>query len=234
MVPEDRPKKRSKPGRPKKGEVVETERVWRIKATLLEPSAEDLSERHARSCRFVIVGCGEHRLTQEISEAELFELYHEQDKVEKTMKWLKGPLRVAPIFLEKPERVAALGVIYVLSLMVNALIQREIRRELAKRGEDIPGNRGVTAKPTTQVVFRLLHGISTLRRSDTAQVLITNMHEEQLNAFELLGVDLESIPGVRLGPLRTVRPGKRGARPTPRAHRQVPPDKCGRRKSQDP
>ena len=229
VVAEDRPKKRAKAGRPKKDEVVETERVWRLAAETKEPDAEKLALRLDRACRFVIVGCGEHRLTQKISEQEFFELYHDQDKVEKTMKWLKGPLRVAPIFLEKPERVAALGVVYVVSLMVNALIQREIRNQLEARGEDIPGNRGVTDKPTTQVVFRLLQGIRTLRHPDSSQVVITNMHKEQVHVFELLGVDLAALPGVRIASLRTVRQGRRGARPVPRDHKQAPPRKSGRR-----
>jgi transposase len=56
--------------------------------------------------------------------------YKEQIQVERRMHHLKGPLAVTPMFLEKPERIAGLLCILVWALMVMALMEREVRRNL--------------------------------------------------------------------------------------------------------
>ncbi len=181
----------------------------------------------------MIVGCGEHRLTRLASDVELFELYSDQDRVEQAKKWLKGPLRVAPIFLELPERIAALGVVYVIALMVNALIQRDVRRQLAKAGTTMPGNKGWTAKPTTQVLFRLFDGIRTMRDPRSGKTMILNVNTEQVRVFDLLGVRLKNLDNVIVATPREPVSGERAWKPKPRGHWQAPPRKRGRKKSKD-
>jgi transposase len=56
--------------------------------------------------------------------------YKEQSQVERRIHHLKGPLAVAPMFLEKPERIAGLLCILVWALMVLALMERQVRRRL--------------------------------------------------------------------------------------------------------
>jgi transposase len=56
--------------------------------------------------------------------------YKEQAHVERRIGNLKGPLAVAPMFLEKPERMAGLLCILVWALMVMALMERALRRNL--------------------------------------------------------------------------------------------------------
>jgi len=56
--------------------------------------------------------------------------YKEQSQVERRFHHFKGPLAVAPMFLEKPERMAGLLCILVWALMVMALMERQTRRSL--------------------------------------------------------------------------------------------------------
>ena len=56
--------------------------------------------------------------------------YREQINVEKRIGNLKGPLAVAPMFLEKPERIAGLLSVLVWALMVMSLMERAVRRKL--------------------------------------------------------------------------------------------------------
>ena len=56
--------------------------------------------------------------------------YKEQSQVERRFHHFKGPLAVAPMFLEKPERMAGLLCILVWALMVMALMERQTRRNL--------------------------------------------------------------------------------------------------------
>jgi transposase len=75
--------------------------------------------------------------------AEVLRKYKEQSQVERRIHHLKGPLAVAPMFLEKPERIAGLLCILVWALLVLALMEREVRRQLKGRPLDglYPENR---------------------------------------------------------------------------------------------
>jgi len=56
--------------------------------------------------------------------------YKGQSQVERRFHHLKGPLAVAPMFLEKPERMAGLMCILVWALTILALMERQVRRSL--------------------------------------------------------------------------------------------------------
>jgi transposase len=56
--------------------------------------------------------------------------YKGQSRVERRFHHLKGPLAVAPMFLKNPERIAGLLFILVLALLVMALMERQVRRQL--------------------------------------------------------------------------------------------------------
>jgi len=62
--------------------------------------------------------------------AKALSTYKEQSQVERRFHHFKGPLAVAPMFLEKPERMAGLLCILVWALMVMALMERQTRRNL--------------------------------------------------------------------------------------------------------
>lgn len=73
-------------------------------------------------------------------------------------RWIKGPASVAPMFLKTPSRIAALGLVFVLALMVRNYIQAVVRQGLAKMPDsvtlpDMDGKK--TRTPTTENVFWL-------------------------------------------------------------------------------
>jgi len=214
---EDRPKKRKRSGRPSKDEVRETERVWRVDVDVLEPSEGRFEEVLRRESTFVVVACGEHPLTVKLKDADLLAAYQDQHKVETAMRWLKGPLSVAPIFLKTEERIAALGLVYVLALMIYALIQRHARAALAAGNTTMPSNKGWNDKPTTEVVFRLFRGVQTIRIASAGVTVVKSLHTEHVRIYALLDADLASWPGVRLEEPRVPRPGERAFKPRPRA-----------------
>jgi transposase len=63
--------------------------------------------------------------------------YREQSKVEKRFHHLKGPLAVAPMFLENPKRIAGLLIVLMWALTVLALMERQVRKNL--RGQPMYG-----------------------------------------------------------------------------------------------
>lgn len=100
--------------------------------------------------------------------------YKEQSQVERRIGNLKGPLAVAPMFLEKPERMAGLLCILVWALMVMALMERAVRRNLKGKPlfglypENRPspsptGNALIECFSTVSIVIIKDHGTTTRR-----------------------------------------------------------------------
>ena len=73
--------------------------------------------------------------------AEVLRTYKGQSQVERRFHHLKGPLAVAPMFLKNPDRIAGLLCVLVWALMVLALMERQVRRELKGRAavRPVPG-----------------------------------------------------------------------------------------------
>jgi transposase len=89
-------------------------------------------------------------------DADILRAYQDQNTtVEPGFRWIKNPAAIAPVWLEKPERIAALAMLTVLGLLVYSVIQRQVRLYLRTHDQQIPGNKGLTATPTAAVVLAL-------------------------------------------------------------------------------
>ena len=66
----------------------------------------------------------------EVPAAKVLEQYKEQIHVERRIGDMKGPLAIAPMFLEKPQRIAGLMQILLWALMALSLMERDVRRSL--------------------------------------------------------------------------------------------------------
>jgi transposase len=90
------------------------------------------------------------------ADGEILEAYQDQNTtVESGFRWIKNPAAIAPVWLEKPERIAALAMLTVVGLLVSSIIQRQVRLYLRTHDQQIPGNKGMTTAPTTAVVLAL-------------------------------------------------------------------------------
>jgi transposase len=59
------------------------------------------------------------------TDAEVLQAYQEQHTtVEPGFRWIKNPAAIAPVWLEKPERIAALAMLTVVGLLVYSVTQR--------------------------------------------------------------------------------------------------------------
>jgi transposase len=212
---EERPSKRAGPGRPPADEPRAMETVWRVRLEI-EHDQHDIDEAILRESCFVIITTLPREGEGACSDAEVFRRYQEQNHVETGFRMFKNPLKVAPVFIKSTARVAALGLVYVLALMTYVLIQREVRRLIAKKNDTFPGNKGFTATPTTDVIFRLFERVDTLRVDGVEGVTITNMTTAQHDALELLGHPLLIDPRVTFDDLRAPAPRQRGWRGRPR------------------
>jgi len=73
---------------------------------------------------------------EQLSLKDLLAVYKYQPFLEKRNEQLKSVLAVAPMFLKKPERVAALLFLYFIAVLVFALIEREARQQMEQQGLD--------------------------------------------------------------------------------------------------
>jgi hypothetical protein len=130
-----------------------------------------------------------------LSVKDLLLTYKRQAQVEKRFSQLKSQFQVAPVFLKSVHRVVALLTVYYLTLLVQALIEREIRRAMRDNGIDslplYPEDRKCKA-PTTRRIIDLfenihLHELRTPRR-DSPIRFPTELSTLQRDVLRLLRI----------------------------------------------
>jgi hypothetical protein len=126
------------------------------------------------------------------TDAEILQAYQEQHtRVEPGFRWIKHPAAISPVWLEKPERIAALAMLTVVSFLVDTVIQRQVRLYLRTHDQQLPGTKGETAAPTAAVVLTLFAQVALVHgwigEQEVAQLYGVQPHH--LLVWEALGLD---------------------------------------------
>ena len=123
--------------------------------------------------------------------------YKGQYGVERNFSFLKEPLIVNDIFLKKPERINALGMIMILSLLVWSLMERTMRRTQTEKDLKLQDlDRKPTKRPTSFIMIHKFRGILVMRRG-RERCLASPLSYEQgqyLIALGLKGAIFTSTP----------------------------------------
>jgi transposase len=178
------PKKRTQRGRPPKAEAPQVEVRYRLAVhteALVPPEGAHGWTVLATTVR-----------PEVCPDAELLQAYQEQHiTVEPGFRWIKNPAAISPVWLEKPERIAALAMLTVVGLLVYAVIQRQVRLYLREHARQLPGNKGLTAMPTAAVVFALFTPVTLVHFAvDNAPILqVHGIQEDHLIICEAVGID---------------------------------------------
>ncbi|MCB1674970.1 MAG: IS1634 family transposase [Halioglobus sp.] len=93
-----------------------------------------------------------------LSDAQVFEAHKRQPSIEKRFAQTKAVFEIAPVLLKNEGRIEALFFVYFLVLLVQALIERELRQAMAREGvEALPlyPEERCTTRPTAEQIFRL-------------------------------------------------------------------------------
>jgi transposase len=126
------------------------------------------------------------------TDTEILQAYQEQHTtVEPGFRWIKNPAALAPVWLEKPERIAALAMLTVIGLLVYSLIQRQVRLYLCAQDQQVPGNKGATAPPTAAVVLALFSQVACVQFwiGEHEAVQVAGVHPHHLLVCDALGLD---------------------------------------------
>jgi len=120
--------------------------------------------------------------------------YKYQPRLEKRFEQLKSVHHVAPTLFKKVERVEAMMFLYFIALIVQAVIERDVRlcmRENTIEAIPIYPEHRLAYHPTTAKIFDRFQDISLYRLMDGAK-LLNEFHDElnpiQLEVLRLLGM----------------------------------------------
>jgi hypothetical protein len=126
------------------------------------------------------------------ADSEILQAYQEQNTtVEPGFRWIKNPAAISPVWLEKPERIAALAMLTVIGLLVYSVIQRQVRLYLRTHDQQLPGNKGETATPTAAVVLALFAPVAMVhvRLGSVEMRQVYGVNAYHLMVCEALGLD---------------------------------------------
>jgi transposase len=129
---------------------------------------------------------------EEGTDTEILQVYQDQTTtVEPGFRWIKNPAAIAPVWLEKPERIAALAMLTVIGLLVYSIIQRQVRLYLRSQDQQVPGNKGATATPTAAVVLALFAQVALVQLwiGEHEVMQIAGVQPHHLLICDALGVD---------------------------------------------
>jgi transposase len=188
------PGKRS-PGRPRKDAPPPTPRTgYRLQAQVIPPDPDELQRRIRRAATFVLVTNDRQHTPR-----ELLRTYKgQQEAVEIPFHRTKA-LPVAPVFLDRPERVRAMGYVLLTAYAAYAILQRRVRHRLVERHESfISWDNRLNPRPTANVVMQHLDEIRTeIVQEGTDTVRVIKLTDPARYLLELLGVPLEMFGEVR-------------------------------------
>ena len=127
----------------------------------------------------------------EYPSAKVLAEYKEQIHVERRIGDIKGPLAIAPMFVEKPLRIAGLLQILLWALMALSLMERDVRRSL--NGEPMygiyPENRPCAA-PTGRGILECFEELSVVIVKHKGEMLrrLAELESVQQKLIKMMGI----------------------------------------------
>jgi len=129
-----------------------------------------------------------------LSARELLAAYKRQPTIEKRFSQLKTDFAVAPVYLKQVRRIQGLLCMYFFALLVEALVERELRRAIQRKGiaslPMYPEGRPCR-RPTARRLIDLFAAVQRHElagRKGTRRVMVTELTPLQCKLLRLLGV----------------------------------------------
>jgi transposase len=135
------------------------------------------------------------------SARQILEYYKYQPYLEKRHQQLKSVYNVAPVLLKNPQRIEALLLLYFLGMLVTALIERTVRKEMDKRAIDTipiyPEDRPCKA-PTADKLLELFRDVRLqyiCKEGRVIQTVPDSLSQKQRLVLGLIGLKPEKFFG---------------------------------------
>jgi transposase len=133
-----------------------------------------------------------------LSPAQVLEAHKGQPTIEKRFEQVKTVHEITPVLLKNEARVEALFTLYFLALLVQALIERELRQAMKRQSiEELPiyPEQRQCRRPTTEQILRLFslaERHTLLSAGHTVQVFDPDLTDLQRQVLSLLAVPLHA------------------------------------------
>jgi transposase len=202
-VHEDAHFKQAQPGRPTQGTVYV--RVPRHKLLLhWSTRPEELELEQQMDGIFPLI-----LNDRTLSMRDALMAYKHQPSLERRFEQLKSVLEIMPVFLKSHSRIEALLFLYFLSLLVHALIELQVRRQMATAGlADLPlyPEDRACERPTADRILRLFDDVRChwlLTPANTpCRIFQDKLTRHQVDVLKLLGMSLAHyFSGIRQLPV---------------------------------
>nr|WP_257347385.1 IS1634 family transposase [Pseudalkalibacillus decolorationis] len=170
LEPEEHIEKRTKRGRPKKEETPNVITVYRPQLQYWKESEEVLEEKKRKMSTFVLIT--DKRNHREISDLEILQTYKGQEAAKTRFRLLKSPQMIDGFFVKKPSRVEALGIVFVMALLIYGILEHRVRENMKQEEKPLvlAGNRKLF-RPTGQVLLKQLQEINVIYIRQNGQIL---------------------------------------------------------------
>ena len=119
---------------------------------------------------------------------EVLRAYKEQHGVEQNFAFLKAPIIVNSLFLKKPERIEALGLVLLLALLLWRLVERTLRGHVETTGNPLLGwDKKTTQKPTAFMMMTKFAAVMVLKVGGQRQLAqpLSAVQQAYLNALDV-------------------------------------------------
>jgi transposase len=114
--------------------------------------------------------------------------YKDQHGTEQNYGFLKDPVIVNSLFLKKPERIEALGLILLLALLLWRVMERAMRTHVATTNTPLPGwDKKATERPTSFMMVTKFAGVIVFKLGDHRQLAcpLSVVQQQYLRALDV-------------------------------------------------
>ncbi|WP_442893563.1 hypothetical protein [Bacillus sp. 2205SS5-2] len=179
----EEPIKRERRGRPKKDEVTQTATVYRVRLSSLEENQGKIDQKLRLLSTFILMTNRMDR--SRLSDVDMLTTYKGQSAAETRFRLLKDAQMIDAVFVKTPERIEALGIVYVMALLIYGMLEYRIRVEMKKQEEPLilMGKRKLLEQLNDVRIIVIRQGLETMR------YLPDNIQEQTKRIVCLAGYD---------------------------------------------
>ena len=182
----ERPKYRR--GRPRKDGSREVEEIRYALATEVKEREEAIARRREEAGCFVLLSNVPEEGELAHNAEEILKAYKQQHGIEQNFAFLKDPVIVNSIFLKKPQRIEALGLVLLLSLLIWRLMERSMRQYVESEKTELVGlNKRPTDSPTSLMITRTFCSVMVIKVGNRRR-LARPLSVAQFEYLKALGV----------------------------------------------
>jgi transposase len=164
-----------------------TARRYRLK-TAISPQTERIARMEEEAGCFVLLTNVPTAGELAHSARDILTVYKEQHGTEQNYGFLKDPVIVNSLFLKKPERIEALGLILLLALLLWRLMERTMRTYVDTTRTPLPGwDKKATERPTAFMMITKFVGVIVFKCGHDRQLArpLSVVQQQYLTALDV-------------------------------------------------